>query len=85
MEGVESEHDWYSVDDYADSPLPRIFRQPSQLRWEIKRHADDLIKEGVLIRGQGRRPHLVRSDFETVALALASDRQRQEVLRSGAL
>ena len=82
MEGVERKHDWYSVDDYADSPLPRIFRQPAAIRWEVKQHADELIAAGVFIRGQGRRPHLVRSDFETVALALTQERQRQELLRS---
>lgn len=76
---VEGEADWFTVDDFADSPHPRIFRQPSQLRWEIKCHADDLVREGVLIRAAGRRPHLVRSDFETVALRLTQERQRREL------
>lgn len=74
---------WFTIEDYAESDLPRIFRRPAAIRWEVKQHAELLIAAGVLIRGQGRRPHLVRSDFETVALALEQERQRQELLRSG--
>ena len=70
---------WFTITQFVDEVGPRHLATVGALRWEIAQHSRDLVMSGVLILGAGRRPHLLRQDFEEVALSLLSARQAAEV------
>lgn len=69
---------WYTTDNYVKSNVEKgYFDTFRKVRDFIVDEREELVERGVLIPASGSRSHLIREDFDHVALSIMQERAKR--------